>query len=73
MNIPPISFYALVFHVDAMRNCQFKEWRTIMKKETIPTPQQNNTDEGFPLSATIMLGAIVLAVVALILKVIGLF
>ena len=44
-----------------------------MKKETIHTPQQNNTDEGFPLPATIMLGAIVLAVIALILKVIGLF
>ncbi|MDP1676741.1 MAG: hypothetical protein Q8L88_07710 [Bacteroidota bacterium] len=44
-----------------------------MKKEPASTPQQHNTNEGFPLPAAIMLGAIALAIVALILKTVGVF
>lgn len=42
-----------------------------MKKENIPSAENNEQENGFPIQLKIMLGSLALAIVALLLKAIG--
>ncbi len=49
------------------------KWRIIMKNETIRKDNPSQNDEGFPIQAILLLVIIGIAILATVLKAIGVF
>jgi hypothetical protein len=49
------------------------KWRIIMKNEIVRKDNPSQSEEGFPIQALLMLGMLGFALIAIVLKVMGVF